>query len=143
KGTSVGGEFAGPSPEAPRQKSGLLRVFVWAFAGLAPHPARNRRRVVWHGECARDPRKGSVRRASARVGGRAIPGAYGRTSSNAGRTNLARYQCSRRNGLDRTWPRSQRPLRDSLTTATSAMPTAIGRSRPRGEIPATDRTGSK
>ena len=32
----MGGECAGPSPEAPRQKSGLLGVFVWAFAGLAP-----------------------------------------------------------------------------------------------------------
>jgi len=30
----VGGEFAGPSPEALRQKSELLRVFVWAFTGL-------------------------------------------------------------------------------------------------------------
>src|SRR5215472_5232361 len=35
KGTSVGGEFAGPSPKTPQQTSGLFRVFIWAlFIGL-------------------------------------------------------------------------------------------------------------
>src|SRR5215472_520756 len=33
KGTSMSGEFAGPSPEARRQKSGLLRVIGLSFIG--------------------------------------------------------------------------------------------------------------